>query len=113
MTSGTEFSLGLSFLLCKMGITAPPGGTNLNGTSARSWGCTAGALTSLARAGAGVGAQAVGSLAGRVQGLKVKAEPGQINHMGSTQLLVLKITLPLPTPSFSRHPLRQGQGSCK
>lgn len=64
VTLGTEISPSLSFLLCKMGITAPPGGTNLTGTSLRQWGRAAGALTSLVRAGAGVGAQVVGSLAG-------------------------------------------------
>lgn len=38
VTLGTEISPSLSFLLCKMEITAPPGGNNLTGTSLRLWG---------------------------------------------------------------------------
>lgn len=59
---GSEFSLSLNVLLCKIGMTALPGETNLNGPSARPGRHPAGALTSSARPSAGLGAQAVWSL---------------------------------------------------
>lgn len=46
VTLAPEISLCLSCLLCKMGKTAPPGGTNFTGTSLWPRGRAAGVLTS-------------------------------------------------------------------
>lgn len=83
---GSEFSLSLSFLLCKTGMTALPGKTNLNGPSAGPRRHPAGALTSLAGGQLGLVPRRSGLLDGRVRGMEGKAEPQTCNSHGSTQL---------------------------
>lgn len=106
-------SLCTSVSLSVKGITAPPGEINLNCPSTSPRRRPAGALTSLARVGAGVGAEAAGTLCGRVQGMEAKAEPLTRNSLRPIQLLGLKIVRPPPPPAFSRPPPRGGHRSCK
>ena len=109
---GSEFSLSLSFLLCKIGMTAE---TNLNGPSARPRRHPAGALTGSARRSAGLGAQGHGLLAGRVRGMEGKAEPQTCNSQihSATGAQSNATGSSARPPRFLLASSARGRGSCK